>query len=68
VGSYVNKVRKGLSVILFLRDKNDIDHPLVTIELKDKKIIQAKGKMNEAPKPEERKIIKSFAEKFDLAI
>jgi len=68
VGSYVNKVKKGLSVILFLRDKNDIDHPLVTIEVKDKRIIQAKGKMNESPRPEEKKVIKAFAEKFDLAI
>jgi len=68
VGSYVNKVKKGLSVILFLRDKNDIDHPLVTIEVKDKRIIQAKGKMNESPRPEEKKVIKVFAEKFNLAM
>jgi len=68
VGSYINKVKKGLSVILFLRDKNDIDHPLVTIEVKNKIIIQTKGKMNESPRPEEKKIIKAFAEKFDLVI
>jgi hypothetical protein len=68
VGSYVNKVRKGTSVILFLRERDDIETPLVTIEVQGKRITQAKGKMNNPPTTEQSIVVKKFAEKFDLAI
>jgi hypothetical protein len=68
VGSYVNKVRKGISTILFLRERDDIECPLVTIEVKNKRITQARGKMNNAPSKEQFDIIKKFAAKFELAI
>lgn len=68
VGSYVNKVRKGASTILFLRERDDIEKPLVTIEVKDNRIAQARGKMNNPPSQEQNAIIKKFAEKFKLAI
>lgn len=68
VGSYVNKVRKGISTILFLRTKDDIETPLVTIEVRDGRIIQAKGKMNNPPSQDQKRIIKKFAEKFQLAM
>lgn len=66
VGSYVNKVKKGLSTILFLRERKDIEHPLVTIEVRDQRITQARGKMNNPPTQEQNLIIKKFAEKFKL--
>jgi hypothetical protein len=68
VGSYVNKVRKGISAIFFLRNRDDIECPLVTIEVKDNRITQAKGKMNNPPTKEQKDIIKKFAKKYELAI
>ncbi|MFS1518597.1 PcfJ domain-containing protein [Bacillus sp. SCS-151] len=68
VGSYVNKVRKGASTILFLRNRDDIETPLVTIEVRNKRITQAKGKMNNNPSHEQQMVIKKFAEKFELAV
>ncbi|MFC8686050.1 PcfJ domain-containing protein [Brevibacillus porteri] len=68
VGSYVNKVRKGTSVILFLREREDVESPLVTIEVKGNCIAQARGKMNNPPSNEQNVIIKKFAEKYQLAI
>lgn len=68
VGSYVGKVRKGTSTILFLREKEDIECPLVTIEVRNNVIAQARGKMNNPPTTEQKHIIKKFAEKFQLAI
>lgn len=67
VGSYVNKVRKGTSTILFLRERDDIDKPLVTIEVRENRIAQARGKMNNPPTQEQNAIIKKFVEKFKLA-
>jgi hypothetical protein len=68
VGSYVNKVSKGISAILFLRTRDDIETPLVTIEVRENRICQTKGKMNNPPSREQNEIIKKFAEKYQLAI
>lgn len=67
VGSYINNVRKGLTTILFLREKEDIECPLITIEVKNNRIAQAKGKMNNAPSKELKSIIEKFAAKYELA-
>jgi len=66
VGSYVNKVWKGESVIVFLREKESIDTPLVTIEIKGDMITQARGKMNNEPSLKEKEAIKKYAEKKEL--
>lgn len=46
VASYIKKVIDGECDILFLRKKNDIDHSLVTIEVRNNQIVQAKRKFN----------------------
>lgn len=66
VGSYVGKVRKRQCIIAFLRDADDVDKPLVTIEIAGDTIIQARGKMNNPTTPEQRDIINKFAKKFNL--
>lgn len=68
VGSYVDKVRKGISTILFLRERQDLECPLVTIEVRDKRIVQARGKMNNPPTQDQKQAVKKFAKKFDLAV
>lgn len=68
VSSYVHKVRKKTSTILFLREKVDKEAPLVTIEVREDKIVQAKGKMNNLPTPVQKDIIQRFAKKLELEI
>ncbi|WP_010497780.1 PcfJ domain-containing protein [Paenibacillus elgii] len=68
VGSYVNKVRKRLSTILFLREKEDIEKPLVTIEVIGNRITQVQGKMRLPIDNQEKNAIKKFAERFQLSL
>lgn len=67
VGSYIKNVIKKTTTILFLRKADDIDKPLVTIEVRGDKISQARGKMNYAPKEEEKEIIRLFAKNKNLS-
>ena len=46
VASYIDRVINGDCHILFLREKNSLDKSLVTIEVRDNKIVQAKRKFN----------------------
>lgn len=46
VGSYAKSVANGKSIILFVRSKDTPDNSLVTVEIKNKSIVQAKGKYN----------------------
>lgn len=66
VGSYVGKVRKETSVILFLRDKKDADTPLVTVEVRGDAIVQAYGRGNTIPSRSEIQSLRRFADKFNL--
>lgn len=66
VSSYVNKVISNTSTILFLREVDDIDTPLVTIEVRGEKITQARGKMNNPPTVQQKQAINKFAKKYNL--
>lgn len=66
VASYVHKIRKGKSKILFLR--REAETPLVTVEIQGNKIVQARGKMNFPPKQEEMVALIKFAKKFNLSL
>lgn len=46
VGTYVDKVIKGETAILFIRNANDPDTPFYTIEYKSGQIIQCRGVRN----------------------
>ncbi len=46
VGSYVNSVASGSSLILFIRKKDEPDTPLCTIEVRGNRIVQAKTRFN----------------------
>lgn len=61
-GSYGDKIIKGQSIILFLRNKKEIDKPFYTIELDayTNKILQCRGKNNKSMDEEVKKIMKRF--------
>ncbi|QIA28590.1 hypothetical protein [Phage f2b1] len=67
VGSYIKKVVRGTSTIMFLRDKLDETHPLVTVEIKGGAVTQARGKMNERPTVDQIQVVNRFAKKYELA-
>jgi len=65
VASYIQNVIDGKTHILFLRNKNDIERSLITLEVKNYKVIQARGKFNRDVNKEEQNIIDRYNEKLN---
>lgn len=67
VASYVKDVINGRCKIYFLRNKGEeMDKPLVTIEVRGLNIRQAKGKGNRQVTPEQKEFITQWAREKDL--
>lgn len=66
VASYSNKVAKGITVIMFLRKNDDLDKPLVTVELQGDSIVQARGFANRSVDDEEEEALRLYAKKMEL--
>ena len=61
VGTYINKYIERRCKIFFLREQENIDTPLVTIELNEfNQVVQAKGKHNREITAAERKFIEQW--------
>ena len=70
VSSYINRVLRKETFIFFLRANDDLDKPLVTIEVRDNEILQASGMYNRRLKSdsEEMKTILEFAKLNDIKV
>lgn len=71
VGSYADRVARGDTVILFVRQKEKVDNPLYTLEIKNGKIVQLRGKRNkdaDADAWEASKKLLLFAKKHKIAV
>jgi hypothetical protein len=64
VASYIEAVIDGKCHILFLRKKDSLDKSLVTIEIRDNKIVQAKRKFNYPVSKEDQEAIDAWNKKF----
>lgn len=64
VASYIDRVINGECHILFLRKKNKPDDSLVTIEVRNNKIVQARRRFNDPVTDEDQKVIDAFNKKF----
>lgn len=64
VASYIDKVIDGHCHILFLRKKNKPNESLVTIEVRNNRIVQAKRKFNYEVAIEEQRVIDMWNKKF----
>lgn len=64
VASYIDRVIDGKCHILFLRKKNKPNESLVTIEVVNNHIVQARRKFNDPVTEEDQKAIDSFNKKF----
>ena len=63
VASYIQKVIDGDCHIMFMRYKDSPDESLVTLEIRNNQIVQAKRKYNDDVSIEEQKAINAFNEK-----
>lgn len=68
VGTYVNRVAKGESCILFVREKDQLDQAFYTMEVKDGVVVQCRGKYNLDPSPEIGKKVRKFVDRFQKYI
>lgn len=66
--SYINKVIQGTSKLVFLRYAKSIAKSLVTIEIRDKAIVQARGASNRSITKEEFAKICEYAQKNELKV
>lgn len=48
--SYVTRIKEGRTVVCFIRKKDEPDNSFVTVEVREKKIIQLKGYCNSNPR------------------
>ena len=68
VGTYIDKVCKGISIILFVRDINEIDASFYTMEVRQGEIIQCRGFQNKVVTPEVKSFITKFATQKKLVM
>ena len=71
VGTYADRVASGKTVIVFVRQKEQVDNPLYTLEISNGKIVQLRGKQNKAAADEALEASKkllSFAKKHKIAV
>ncbi|AMQ66572.1 hypothetical protein BH753_gp090 [Bacillus phage Shbh1] len=66
VSSYVKKVAEGKTQIVFLRDKEKVDYPLVTVEIRNSRVVQAKGQANRPVTLQERQALRKFIKQKNL--
>lgn len=68
VSSYLGRICKGLSKIVFLRKAQETSKSLVTIEICEKAIVQARGASNRSISQDEFAAICEYAKKNELKV
>lgn len=68
IPSYISRVAEGGTQIVLLREKEDIEKSLVTVEIRKDKIVQARGFSNRLPDKNERDALERFAKAKELRI
>lgn len=68
VRTYIPRVVEGETLILFLRDKKELDEPLVTLEVKRNTLTQAYGKNDCKPKKEHLDFLKMWCKMKNLRV
>lgn len=65
---YIPRVIEGKTLICFLRDNEQLEEPLVTIEVKDNHITQAYGIHDSKPTDEQLDVMRRWARQHDLKL
>lgn len=64
VASYIDRVIDGKCDILFLRKKDTPDKSLITLEVRNKQVVQARGKFNRETTLQEKEVLNKYNEKL----
>lgn len=64
VANYIDGLVEGQYAIVFLRDNEDIDKPLVTVQVHGDRVSQARGVNNRATTREEQDFLDKYAEQI----
>lgn len=67
VGTYVQRVATGETVILFIRKKTNPNKPFVTVEVKNDTVIQVRALRNGTPEPAVWDFVKKFKKEKQVA-
>lgn len=62
VASYIDKVIGGSCDIILMRKKNDVENSLVTVEVRNGKVVQARRRFNESVNESEQKALDKYDE------
>lgn len=65
VASYIDRVIDGECHILFLRKKSNLKESLITIEVRNNHIVQARRRFNDLVTPEDQEVIDKWNKKFE---
>jgi hypothetical protein len=68
VSSYVDRILKGETYIMFMRLTKEKDRARITLELKDNKIVQAAGSYNRPLEQEEKKYLERYCREKKLQL
>lgn len=65
---YIPRVIEGSTLICFLRDNEQLEEPLVTIEVKDNHVTQAYGIYDSKPTDEQLDVMRRWARQHSLKL
>lgn len=65
VASYIEGVVNGEYAILFLRSNEELEKSMVTVQVKDGRVLQARGQSNRPTSEEEAKFLEKFVESLN---
>lgn len=68
VGSYIDKIIKGETYLFFMRDVKNPDISLITLELKNGRIVQYKGSYNRNLDEKEMQFLKSYCKQKNIQL
>lgn len=63
---YMQNMASGLGLVLFVREKEAPDKSFFTVEVRDGKVLQVRGKYNGSPSDDVKKFISEFAQAKQL--
>lgn len=68
IGSYIDKILKKEKYIFFLRRTEEKENSLITLELIDNTIINAKGSYNRVVTEDERNFLEAYSKKLNIKL
>lgn len=68
VSSYVDRILEGRTLIIFLREAKQPEDSLITLEVQENQLVQARGSYNRKLTPPEKEFLKKFCDKKKIEL